>query len=177
MKSKYLQELSERRKQSVEKVEGNKADALIDRVLGRNKVFVRDYSVFAVGPRSGKGLLRRNENARYGKGSFLYMRPDIKMEVKSRTEVEDPGRFEKCKNYKEDGFARMYKQICLRNKNIQNNEKKYIYDNNSVIHSYNNINAKLFNNGKLQQVHLKQKNMNNSYFAKIAQGMIITSSN
>ena len=179
MKSTYLKRLKQRKESIVKKVKEGKEEVLVDKVFGRNVMFVRDYSVFAVGPKCGKALLRRNKDCLWEKEckSCLNVKPDVKVKVRSRSEIEFPYKYD---IYKEDGFTRMYKhkhkhkqQKQQHNINVYYNNSKQQYNshsslnkinaysykhiNNSLISSLiNNINnnnssSKLFTNGKLKQ--------------------------
>ena len=201
MKSTYLMKLKNRKMRMVSKVQDNKAEALVDKVFGRNVMFVRDYSVFAVGPKCGSALLRRNKNCIWDRGysSCLHIKPDVKIKVKSKSEIEFPFKYNTHNAYKEDGFTKMYKQKLKqqhRNTNINkhkllkqhynshsplNKINSYKHINNSLISSSlinNNNNSKIFTNGKLKQCyhhhsHVNDGDHSNSYLALIAKRMII----
>ena len=160
-KSPYLKQLSERKKKSIERVEEEKAEALIDRVLGRRHIFVRDYSVFA----GRKNNFPRNRN--YEGISNLHITPDIKLKVKSKIEMEETGKY--IDNKREDNFAKIYKPDNKHGRNKhQSPNRHYLMDtkNKVMISRSVGIGTSLRNNST--------NTKNASVFAKVAQGMIIT---
>jgi hypothetical protein len=183
MKSTYLKSLKERKEKMVNKVKEKKGEVLVDKVFGRNVMFVRDYSVFAVGPKCGKALLRRNKDCLWEREckSCLNVKPDVKVKVRSRSEVEFPYKYD---IYKEDGFTRMYKhkhKLKQQQHNINingyyNNNNKQQYNTHSSLNKINAYSYKHINNSLISSLINNNNNNNNSYLASIAKVMFITPS-
>lgn len=120
-KSPYLQNLAQRKKKTLEKVEEEKAAILIDKVLGRDHTFIRDYSIFSFNKPS---LSRSYQSA------HLKITPGIKVKVKSQTEIDYPKKYQP-REYIADSFAMMYKQNKIKK------QKQKIYNFNNSNHQIN----------------------------------------
>lgn len=119
-RSKYFLNLSRRSKNKQAEVEENKADLIIDKILGRDKVFNRDYTVFAYNTPAPIKY-----KSKYLK---MNMRPDIKLNIASEEDLADPKKYEKL-SYKENNFAKIYKKD--KDNNLQNNKTKMKNNNNN----------------------------------------------
>ena len=115
-KSPYLQNLAQRKKKTLEKVEEEKAAILIDKVLGRDHTFIRDYSIFS---------FNRPSLSKSYQSAHLKITPGIKVKVKSQTEIDYPNKYQP-KEYIADSFAMMYKQNKIKAK------KQKPFSNNSI---------------------------------------------
>ena len=140
-KSPYLQNLAQRKKKTLEKVEEEKAAILIDKVLGRDHTFIRDYSIFS---------FNRPSLSKSYQSAHLKITPGIKVKVKSQTEIDYPKKYQQ-KEYIADSFAMMYKKKKIK---IQKPKPFINYPNNhntinlftaagsnivSTIHNKNNL--------------------------------------
>ena len=115
-KSPYLKGLAQRKKETMEKVEEEKAEILINKVLGRDRFFVRDYSIFSY---NKPAVSKSYQSPR------LKITPGIKIKVKSQTEIDYPNKYQP-KEYIADSFAMMYKQNKIKAK------KQKPFSNNSI---------------------------------------------
>ena len=140
-KSPYLKGLAQRKKETMEKVEEEKAEILINKVLGRDRFFVRDYSIFSY---NKPAVSKSYQSPR------LKITPGIKIKVKSQTEIDYPKKYQQ-KEYIADSFAMMYKKKKIK---IQKPKPFINYPNNhntinlftaagsnivSTIHNKNNL--------------------------------------
>lgn len=124
-KSPYLSSLARRKKKTLERVEEEKASILIDKILGREHTFIRDYSVFSYNkPSVSKSY----------QGSYLKIKPGIKVKVKSQTEIDYPNRYQP-KPFIADSFSMMYKQ---KHKKQSISSHKLPSSNNKIFSSVGN---------------------------------------
>ena len=124
-KSPYLQGLAQRKKKTMEKVEEEKAEILINKVLGRDRFFVRDYSIFSF---NKPGVSKSYQSPR------LKITPGIKIKVKSQTEIDYPEKYQQ-KEFIADSFAMMYKKKKIK---IQK-PKPFLNCNNANNHNTINL--------------------------------------
>ncbi len=114
-RSKYFLNLSRRSKNKQAEVEENKADLIIDKILGRDKVFNRDYAVFSYNYPAPLSLTPNRGN--------LHINPNIKLNIQSPSENAYPLKYQK-KEYESDSFSNMYKNKNLKYMNSKFNNKK-----------------------------------------------------
>ena len=124
-KSPYLQGLAQRKKKTIEKVEEEKAEILINKVLGRDRFFVRDYSIFSF---NKPAVSNSYQSPR------LKITPGIKIKVKSQTEIDYPEKYQQ-KEFIADSFAMMYKKRKIK---IQK-PKPFLNCNNANNHNTINL--------------------------------------
>ena len=127
-RSKYFLNLSQRSRSKQAEVEESKADLMIDKILGRDKVFNRDYTVFAYNTPAPIKY-----KTKYLK---MNMRPDIKLNIASEEDLADPKKYEKL-SYKENNFAKIYKKDKDNNFDNQINKNKMKNNNNNSIKKSN----------------------------------------
>ena len=133
-KSPYLSSLAKRKKKTLERVEAEKASILIDKVLGRDHTFIRDYSVFSYNkPSVSKSY----------QGTYLKIKPGIKVNVKSQTEIDYPNRYQP-KPFIADSFSMMYKQ--KHKKQSMSSHKLSSSNNNRIFSSVGNNIVTTMNN-------------------------------
>ena len=114
-RSKYFLNLSQRSRSKQAEVEESKADLMIDKILGRDKVFNRDYAVFSY---NNPAPLSLTPN----RGS-LHINPNIKLNIQSPSENAYPYKYQK-KDFKSDSFSNMYKNRNIKYMNSKFNNKK-----------------------------------------------------
>ena len=119
-KNPYFSKLNKRTNNTLQNLDEQKADLMINKVLGRDKVFNRDYTVFAYNTPAPIKY-----KSKYLK---MNMRPDIKLNIASEEDLADPQKYEKL-NYKENDFAKIYKKD--KDNNLQNNKTKMKNNNNN----------------------------------------------
>ena len=125
-KNPYFSKLNKRTNNTLQNLDEQKADLMINKVLGRDKVFNRDYTVFAYNTPAPIKY-----KSKYLK---MNMRPDIKLNIASEEDLADPQKYEKL-NYKENDFAKIYKKD--KDNNLQNNKTKMKNNNNNSIKKSN----------------------------------------
>ena len=114
-RSKYFLNLSRRSKNKQAEVEENKADLIIDKILGRDKVFNRDYAVFSYNNPAPYSLTPNRGN--------LHINPNIKLNIQSPSENAYPSKYQK-KEYESDSFSNMYKNKNIKYMNSKFNNKR-----------------------------------------------------
>ena len=114
-RSKYFLNLSRRSKNKQAEVEENKADLIIDKILGRDKVFNRDYAVFSYNNPAPYSLTPNRGN--------LHINPNIKLNIQSPSENAYPYKYQK-KEFESDSFSNMYKNRNIKYLKSKFNNKK-----------------------------------------------------
>ena len=155
-KSPYLQGLAQRKKKTMEKVEEEKAEILINKVLGRDRFFVRDYSIFSF---NKPAVSKSYQSPR------LKITPGIKIKVKSQTEIDYPEKYQQ-KEFIADSFAMMYKKRKIK---IQK-PKPFLNFNNANNHNTINLFTSAGSN-IVSTIH----NKNN--LGSIDEGVMVTNKN
>lgn len=155
-KSPYLQGLAQRKKKTMEKVEEEKAEILINKVLGRDRFFVRDYSIFSF---NKPAVSKSYQSPR------LKITPGIKIKVKSQTEIDYPEKYQQ-KEFIADSFAMMYKKRKIK---IQK-PKPFLNCNNANNHNTINLFTSAGSN-IVSTIH----NKNN--LGSIDEGVMVTNKN
>ena len=155
-KSPYLQGLGQRKKKTIEKVEEEKAEILINKVLGRDRFFVRDYSIFSF---NKPAVSKSYQSPR------LKITPGIKIKVKSQTEIDYPEKYQQ-KEFIADSFAMMYKKRKIK---IQK-PKPFLNCNNANNHNTINLFTSAGSN-IVSTIH----NKNN--LGSIDEGVMVTNKN
>ena len=155
-KSPYLQGLAKRKKKTIEKVEEEKAEILINKVLGRDRFFVRDYSIFSF---NKPAVSKSYQSPR------LKITPGIKIKVKSQTEIDYPEKYQQ-KEFIADSFAMMYKKRKIK---IQK-PKPFLNCNNANNHNTINLFTSAGSN-IVSTIH----NKNN--LGSIDEGVMVTNKN
>ena len=155
-KSPYLKGLAQRKKETMEKVEEEKAEILINKVLGRDRFFVRDYSIFSY---NKPAVSKSYQSPR------LKITPGIKIKVKSQTEIDYPKKYQQ-KEYIADSFAMMYKKKKIK---IQK-PKPFLNCNNANNHNTINLFTSAGSN-IVSTIH----NKNN--LGSIDEGVMVTNKN
>lgn len=155
-KSPYLQGLAQRKKKTMEKVEEEKAEILINKVLGRDRFFVRDYSIFSF---NKPAVSKSYQSPR------LKITPGIKIKVKSQTEIDYPEKYQP-KEFIADSFAMMYKKRKIK---IQK-PKPFLNFNNANNHNTINLFTSAGSN-IVSTIH----NKNN--LGSIDEGVMVTNKN
>lgn len=155
-KSPYLQGLAQRKKKTIEKVEEEKAEILINKVLGRDRFFVRDYSIFSF---NKPAVSKSYQSPR------LKITPGIKIKVKSQTEIDYPEKYQQ-KEFIADSFAMMYKKRKIK---IQK-PKPFLNCNNANNHNTINLFTSAGSN-IVSTIH----NKNN--LGSIDEGVMVTNKN
>lgn len=155
-KSPYLQGLAQRKKKTMEKVEEEKAEILINKVLGRDRFFVRDYSIFSF---NKPAVSKSYQSPR------LKITPGIKIKVKSQTEIDYPEKYQR-KEFIADSFAMMYKKKKIK---IQK-PKPFLNCNNANNHNTINLFTSAGSN-IVSTIH----NKNN--LGSIDEGVMVTNKN
>ena len=133
-KNPYFLKLNKRINNKLQNLDEQKADLMINKVLGRDKVFNRDYTVFAYNTPAPIKY-----KTKYLK---MNMRPDIKLNIASEEDLADPKKYEKL-SYKENNFAKIYKKDKDNNFDLQINKNKMKNNNNNNIKKSNK--AKIIN--------------------------------
>ena len=133
-KNPYFLKLNKRINNTLQNLDEQKADLMINKVLGRDKVFNRDYTVFAYNTPAPIKY-----KTKYLK---MNMRPDIKLNIASEEDLADPKKYEKL-SYKENNFAKIYKKDKDNNFDLQINKNKMKNNNNNNNKKYNK--AKIIN--------------------------------
>ena len=133
-KNPYFLKLNKRINNKLQNLDEQKADLMINKVLGRDKVFNRDYTVFAYNTPAPVKY-----KTKYLK---MNMRPDIKLNIASEEDLADPKKYEKL-SYKENNFAKIYKKDKDNNFDLQINKNKMKNNNNNNIKKSNK--AKIIN--------------------------------
>ena len=133
-KNPYFLKLNKRINNTLQNLDEQKADLMINKVLGRDKVFNRDYTVFAYNTPAPIKY-----KTKYLK---MNMRPDIKLNIASEEDLADPKKYEKL-SYKENNFAKIYKKDKDNNFDLQSNKNKMKNNNNNNIKKSNK--AKIIN--------------------------------
>ena len=98
-RSKYFENLQRRSQNKQAEVEEGKADLIIDKILGRDKIFNRDYAVFAYNYPAPNSLSHNKVN--------FHINPNIKINIQSPSENAYPLKYQK-KEIESDSFANMY---------------------------------------------------------------------
>ena len=109
-RSKYFSNLERRSQKTESKVEDEKVDSIINEILGKNKIFSRDYAVFSYhypAPLS----LSPNKN--------IHINPNIKIKIQSPSEKSNPLKYKK-KEIETDPFSNMFTN---RNPKLNNNSR------------------------------------------------------
>jgi hypothetical protein len=127
-KNPYFLKLNKRINNKLQNLDEQKADLMINKVLGRDKVFNRDYTVFAYNTPAPIKY-----KTKYLK---MNMRPDIKLNIASEEDLADPKKYEKL-SYKENNFAKIYKKDKDNNFDNQINKNKMKNNNNNSIKKSN----------------------------------------
>ena len=127
-KNPYFLKLNKRINNKLQNLDEQKADLMINKVLGRDKVFNRDYTVFAYNTPAPVKY-----KTKYLK---MNMRPDIKLNIASEEDLADPKKYEKL-SYKENNFAKIYKKDKDNNFDNQINKNKMKNNNNNSIKKSN----------------------------------------
>ena len=127
-KNPYFLKLNKRINNTLQNLDEQKADLMINKVLGRDKVFNRDYTVFAYNTPAPIKY-----KTKYLK---MNMRPDIKLNIASEEDLADPKKYEKL-SYKENNFAKIYKKDKDNNFDNQINKNKMKNNNNNSIKKSN----------------------------------------
>ena len=127
-KNPYFLKLNKRINNKLQNLDEQKADLMINKVLGRDKVFNRDYTVFAYNTPAPIKY-----KTKYLK---MNMRPDIKLNIASEEDLADPKKYEKL-SYKENNFAKIYKKDKNNNLDLQINKNKKKSNNNNNIKKSN----------------------------------------
>jgi hypothetical protein len=127
-KNPYFLKLNKRINNKLQNLDEQKADLMINKVLGRDKVFNRDYTVFAYNTPAPIKY-----KTKYLK---MNMRPDIKLNIASEEDLADPKKYEKL-SYKENNFAKIYKKDKDNNFDLQINKNKMKNNNNNNIKKSN----------------------------------------
>ena len=127
-KNPYFSKLNKRTNNTLQNLDEQKADLMINKVLGRDKVFNRDYTVFAYNTPAPIKY-----KTKYLK---MNMRPDIKLNIASEEDLADPKKYEKL-SYKENNFAKIYKKDKDNNFDNQINKNKMKNNNNNSIKKSN----------------------------------------
>ncbi len=127
-KNPYFLKLNKRINNKLQNLDEQKADLMINKVLGRDKVFNRDYTVFAYNTPAPIKY-----KTKYLK---MNMRPDIKLNIASEEDLADPKKYEKL-SYKENNFAKIYKKDKDNNFDLQINKNKKKSNNNNNIKKSN----------------------------------------
>ena len=127
-KNPYFLKLNKRINNKLQNLDEQKADLMINKVLGRDKVFNRDYTVFAYNTPAPIKY-----KTKYLK---MNMRPDIKLNIASEEDLADPKNYEKL-SYKENDFAKIYKKDKDNNFDNQINKNKMKNNNNNSIKKSN----------------------------------------
>ena len=127
-KNPYFLKLNKRINNKLQNLDEQKADLMINKVLGRDKVFNRDYTVFAYNTPAPIKY-----KTKYLK---MNMRPDIKLNIASEEDLADPKKYEKL-SYKENNFAKIYKKDKDNNFDNQSNKNKMKNNNNNSIKKSN----------------------------------------
>ena len=99
-KNSYFSQLKKRTNNKIQNLDEEKANLMINKVLGKDKIFNRDYTVFAYNTPAPTKY-----KTKYLK---MNMRPDIKLNIASKEDLADPKKYEKI-DYKESDFAKIYK--------------------------------------------------------------------
>ena len=133
-KNPYFLKLNKRINNTLQNLDEQKADLMINKVLGRDKVFNRDYTIFAYNTPAPIKY-----KTKYLK---MNMRPDIKLNIASEEDLADPKKYEKL-SYKENNFAKIYKKDKDNNFDLQINKNKMKNNNNNNIKKSNK--AKIIN--------------------------------
>ena len=121
-KNPYFLKLNKRINNTLQNLDEQKADLMINKVLGRDKVFNRDYTVFAYNTPAPIKY-----KTKYLK---MNMRPDIKLNIASEEDLADPKKYEKL-SYKENKFTKIYKKDKDNNFDLQINKNKIKSNNNN----------------------------------------------
>jgi len=121
-KNPYFKKLNKRTNNKLQNLDEQKADLMINKVLGKDKVFNRDYTVFAYNTPAPIKY-----KTKYLK---MNMRPDIKLNIASEEDLADPKKYEKL-NYKENEFAKIYKKDKDDNFDYQINKNNMKNNNNN----------------------------------------------
>ena len=124
-KSQFFIDLSKRTKEMIKKVEEEKTDYIINKCLGNDKIFNRDYFVFSY---NNPIPMKRNYNHKINKSN-----QKIRLMIKSTNEINESSKYEK-KNFKTDPFSDIYtdrkrkiiKQLSPKKKiNLSHNNNKH----------------------------------------------------
>ena len=121
-KNPYFLKLNKRINNTLQNLDEQKADLMINKVLGRDKVFNRDYTVFAYNTPAPIKY-----KTKYLK---MNMRPDIKLNIASEEDLADPKKYEKL-SYKENKFTKIYKKDKDNDFDLQINKNKIKSNNNN----------------------------------------------
>ena len=122
-RSKYFLNLSQRSRSKQAEVEESKADLMIDKILGRDKVFNRDYAVFSYNNPAPYSLTPNRGN--------LHINPNIKLNIQSPSENAYPYKYQK-KEFESDSFSNMYKNRNIKYLNSKFNKKNQEQKNQKV---------------------------------------------
>ena len=125
-RSKYFSNLERRSQKTESKVEDEKVDSIINEILGKNKIFSRDYAVFSYHYPAPLSL---------SPNKYLHINPNIKIKIQSPSEKSYPLKYKK-KEIETDSFSNMFTN---RNPKLNNNNnfrlKKPNIKNNRLYYS------------------------------------------
>ena len=97
-RSKYFSNLERRSQKTESKVEDEKVDSIINEILGKNKIFSRDYAVFSYHYPAPLSL---------SPNKYLHINPNIKIKIQSPSEKSYPLKYKK-KEIETDSFSNMF---------------------------------------------------------------------
>jgi hypothetical protein len=109
-KSSYLKQLGKRKTNEQNKVNEYKSSLLIDRILGNDVLFKRNYAVFSYNKPVVTTTLQ--------KGPRLYIKPNLQVNICSDVEILNPNKYAK-KDFKADLFSQIYRnESTFKNNNM-----------------------------------------------------------
>ena len=122
-KNPYFLKLNKRINNKLQNLDEQKADLMINKVLGRDKVFNRDYAVFSYNYPAPLSLTPNRGN--------LHINPNIKLNIQSPSENAYPYKYQK-KEFESDSFSNMYKNRNIKYLNSKFNKKNQEQKNQKV---------------------------------------------